>query len=190
MQSGGNTAAWTETIYWSGFCKLWNFLTIVSTWPNSKNIVAVYHQGFWYWTTIIFRGWRLWTKRHTIFVMTDTGTRSTEAVLGSRKIAEFIIKNLAHNWILRLEAPSSLSSSDKYYKNPTTQLLRQHKLVFEERPTKRHKIIGIVENMIELLETTVKKLYFKTPTCFSEHLICRITFVKSFMSSATFSKSF
>lgn len=52
-------------------------------------------------------------KPHTIFVMTDTDMRFTEAVLVTHMIVECIVKNLVHVWVYRHGAPSSLFVDDE-----------------------------------------------------------------------------
>lgn len=96
-------------------------------------------------------------KEQTIFVMTDTCTRYTEAALIKISNKDDTCRAIQHRWVSKHDVPDAVSGDDVHRK-PMLRWLDIHHVCFEPRPARRHNKTGFVERKIHTLKIILRKL--------------------------------
>ena len=129
-------------------------------------------------------------EKHILLVMTDTGTRYTEATIVTDRSVSTIINAYEKHWLCKHGASKRLSADDEYHRRALTGYLETHGIIFRARPTRRHNKIGIVERKNGTLKDIIRRLamiHSKTPM---NNVVTRATFICNLFSGSQTLSSF
>ena len=129
-------------------------------------------------------------ERYILIVMTDTGTRYTEASIVQDRNASTIIDIYEKLWLCRHGASKHLSADDEYHRRVLTDYLGTHGITFRARPTRRHNKLGIVERKNGTLKDILRRLAMAHPKASMDALVARATFICNMFSGSQLLSSF
>ena len=129
-------------------------------------------------------------EKHILLVMTDTGTRYTEATIVNDRTVSTIVSVYEKHWLCRHGASKRLSADDEYHRRVLTNYLETHRITFRARPIRRHNKIGIVERKNGTLKGILHRLAMIHSNAPMDTLVSRATFICNLFSGSQTLSSF
>lgn len=102
------------------------------------------------------------TKRHTVLVMTDTGTSYREADLIKSRNAEGICRAIQYHRVLRHGVPAIFSGDDEFHCGPILRCLVTYYICFTPRLARRDNKTRIVEWKIQNMKIILRELHVES----------------------------
>ena len=129
-------------------------------------------------------------EKHILLVMTDTGTRYTEAATVRDRSIPTMIDTYERFWLCRHGASKRISADDEYNRRSLMRYLETHDVAFHARPTRRHNKLGIVERKNGTLKNVLRRLAMIHSNASIETLVTRATFICNLFSGSQTLSSF